>query len=82
MIRIDVPRRTRSGSDRERRQRLEPVDRVEPLADEQVVGDEQRVEPKVLDGARELLDPTRALRAVALPDVRRQEDPEPFDLSH
>ena len=31
----------RAGRDRQGRQRLEPVDRVEPLADQQVVGDEQ-----------------------------------------
>ena len=72
----------RAGGDRERRQGFEPVDRVEPLADQQVIGDEQRVEPELLHGAGELLDPARPLRAVAVPDVRRQEDPEPSDFSH
>ena len=85
MIRIEVPEADalrRAGRDGQRRQRLEQVDRVEPLGREQVVGDEERVEPELLDRPRELLDAPRPLRAVALPDVRRQEDPEPSDLSH
>ena len=63
-------------------QRLEPVDRVEPLADEQVVGDEQGVEAELLDPPRERLDATRPLGAVALPDVRGQEHPESTDVGH
>ena len=38
--------------------------------------------PELLDLAGERLDAAGALRAVALPDVRRQEDPEPADVSH
>ena len=56
MIRIEVPSRTRSvdaGRHGERGQRLEEVDRVEPLGRQQVVGDEQRVEPEVLHRPRE-----------------------------
>ena len=47
-----------------------------------MVGDEQRVEPELLDLAGERLDATRSVAAVALPDVGGQEDPEPFDLTH
>ena len=82
MIRIEVPSRTRSvtpAATARVEERLEPVDRVEPLADEQVVGDEQRVEAELLDRARERLDAAGALGAVALPDVGGQEDPEPAD---
>ena len=42
----------------------------------------RRVEAELLDPSGERLDAARALRPVALPDVRRQEDPEPADLGH
>ena len=60
MIRIDVPEPDplgHAGGDRQRRQRLEPVDRVEPLRREQVVGDEQRVEAELLDRRANALMP-------------------------
>ena len=68
--------------DRERENRLQPVHRVEPLPDEQMIGDEQRVEAEVLDGSRKCLDPLGAFGSVAVPDVRGQEDTEPADVAH
>src|SRR2546427_11232700 len=47
-----------------------------------MVGDEQRVEPEILDLTGELPDATGALRTVALPDVRGQEHAKPADLTH
>jgi hypothetical protein len=47
-----------------------------------VIGHEQRVEPEVLDGARELLDAAGAVGSVALPDVRGQKHAEAAQISH
>ena len=85
MIRIDVPRRTCSVAPAATASVVSgssQFDAVEALGRQQVVGDEQRVEPELLHFPRERLDPAGAFGAVALPDVRGQEHPETLDVSH